>query len=527
MYISVSPSAARIPLSSTPGRWIILATSMGSGMIFLDGTVVNVALPHIQSDLAAPLSGLQWIVNAYTLFLAALLLPGGGLGDIFGRKTVFMGGLVVFTVASIGCGLAPNLGTLIAMRAIQGVGGALLVPGSLAMLKAVIVPEDSGRAIGLWAGMAGVTAALGPVLGGYLVEAASWRTIFFFNVPLAAMTLYATYYHVPANRDEEASPDLDWPGALAIVIGLGGLTYALIEGPGSGWGRPGVLTSLVLGGAGLILFPVREALATNPMVPLGTFQSRNFSGANLATIGVYFSLSGALLFLVLDLQQVQGYSPFESGLAFMPFSLLLLLLSPRMGVLAGKYGARIPLVIGPLLVAAAFLLFMLTGRHASYLTHFFPGIVVLGLGMSIFVTPLTTTVMSSVPDHLAGIASGVSNTLTRVASLLAIAVLGLVILARFQSDLAIGVNSLAIGAQARSALIAHQDRLANDPLPAGLSPAQRTSVQRVIDDSFIDGFHWAMGSCAILCLLSALFAGLVIRDRPTTDAGEQREAAKT
>lgn len=509
--LAAPPAEARIALNSAHGRWIIAATALGSGMIFLDGTVVNVALPRIQSDLAAPLAGLQWIVNAYTLFLAALLLPGGGLGDIYGRKLGFLSGLVVFTLASVGCGLAPNLGVLIAARAIQGVGGALLVPGSLAMIKAVIAPEDNGRAIGLWAGLSGVTTAIGPLVGGYLVSAVTWRAIFFINVPIAVVTFYATAAHVPANRDEQASRDLDWPGALAIIAGLGGLTYALIEGPAARRGDPIVLAAIAVGILGVLLFPLREARARHPMVPLDIFRSRNFSGANLATVGVYFSLGGALLFLVLDLQQIQGYSPLESGIALLPVTALLLLLSPRMGTLTGRFGPRFFMTVGPVVVALAFVLFLTAGRHLSYPINILPGVIVLGLGMSIFITPLTTTVMNSVSDNLAGIASGVSNTLTRVASLLAVAVLGLIIVTRFGSVLDSKLTHVSIPPSVHHALLANVDRLANDPLPANLSPRQQAAVHNAIADSFVDGFHWAMATCALLCLLSAGISFATIR----------------
>lgn len=509
---TVTPDRERIVLSSGRGRWLIAATAMGSGMIFLDGTVVNVALPRIQTDLGASLSGLQWIVNAYTLFLAALLLSGGGLGDTYGRRKAFVAGLIVFTVASVGCGLAPNLGFLIAARSVQGLGGALMVPASLAMIQAVMKPEDTGRAIGLWAGLSGVTSAVGPLLGGYLVGAVTWRAIFFINVPVAALTLYATARHVPPNRDEQATRTLDWPGALFTVIGLGGLTFAMIQGPVAGWATPAVLSALILGLAGVAAFPVRELLARHPMVPLGIFRSRNFSGANLATIGVYFSLSGALLFVVLDLQQLQGYSPLQAGAALLPLTLLLLVLSPRMGGLMNRFGVRLPLIGGPVVVAVAFLLFMRIGLRSSYLSDILPAVIMLGVGMAIFITPLTATVMSSVPEQMAGIASGVSNTITRIASLLAIAVLGIVVLAGFDSTLNGHMNGLSIGNSARASLIAHIDRLASDPMPTGLSRQQQAGVRGAIHDAYVNGFRWAMATCAALCLLSAIIAAITIRD---------------
>ncbi len=519
--------AERLSLDTAAGKWVIAATALGSGMIFLDGTVVNVALPVMQRDLAAPLSGLQWIVNAYTLLLAAFLLIGGGIGDAFGRKTAFMAGLVIFTIASAACGLAPNLNVVIAARAVQGVGGALLVPGSLAMIKAVLRPEDSNRGIGIWAGLASLTAAAGPLLGGYLVDALSWRSIFFINVPLAIVTLYATARFIPQNRDEEATRSLDWPGAIATVLGLGGLTYALIEGPDVGWSNLRVLVAIIVGVIGVLAFPLREARASHPMVPMNTWRSRNFTGANLATIGVYFALSGALLFVVLRLQQVDGYSPLKAGAALLPISLCLLILSPRMGSLTNRFGSRPFMVVGPILVAAGFLLLVPAGTRTEYVLAYLPGVLLIGLGMSIFVTPLTTTVMASVPEHLVGVASGVSNTLTRVASLLAVAVLGLVIVARFGAAISESTSHLPIAASAKAALIAHGDRLANDPVPSGLSSSQAAQVKSAIDDAFIDGYRWAMAICALLCLLSAGISALIIRDESAVASSASPAAASS
>ncbi|MGH2442847.1 MAG: MFS transporter [Chloroflexota bacterium] len=511
-----SQTSQRVRLDSARGRWIIAAMALGSGMIFLDSTVVNVALPKIQSDLTASLSGLQWIINAYTLLLAALLLIGGSLGDVYGRKKAFIAGLLIFTLASVACGLAPNLGVLIAARAVQGIGGALLVPCSLAIITAVIDEGDTGRAIGMWAGLSGVTTALGPLLGGYLVDAVTWRAIFFINVPLAAVTLYALVAHVPANRDDEATRDLDWPAALAIIAGLGGMTYGLIQGPTGGWSSFQVLIAFVIGIAGLALFPIRELFAAHPMVPLSAFRSRNFSGANLATIGVYFSLSGAFLFLILDLQQVQGYSALAAGASLLPVTILMLFLSPRIGALTGRFGARGLMTTGAFVVAGGCLLLAIGGRNVSYGVNVFPGVVVIGLGLSVFVTPLTVTVMSSVPGHLAGVASGVSNTLTRIASLLAIAILGVVILARFDSSLSHSLQTAHLSSAARVTLLRHDSQLAADPLPSGLSAAQRNSVRIAIGDSYIAGFRWAMYVCAALCASSGVLALATIRTERRT-----------
>ena len=380
------------------------------------------------------------------------------------------------------------------------------------MIKAVIAPEDSNAAIGMWAGLSGVTTAVGPLVGGWLVDAVSWRAIFFINVPFALVTLYATRRHVPRNRDLEASPNLDWVGALVTVVGLGGLTYALIQGPGSGWTNPVVLAAIAAGVVGIVAFPLVEARAPNAMVPTSIWRSRNFSGSNLATIGVYFSLSGFLFFLVLDLQEVQGYSPLAAGASLLPVTILLLALSARVGRLMSRFGARLPMTIAPLVVASGFLLLMTGGRSLSYITNIFPGICVMGLGLSFFVTPLTATVMNSVPEGLSGIASGVSNTMTRIASLLAIAVLGVLAVNQFDSSLKDHTAGIGLSAAARAALIAHADRLAADPIPANLNASERDSARVAVQNAFVDAFRWDMAACAILCVSSAIFAAWFIRD---------------
>lgn len=489
----------------------MVAMALGSGMIFLDSTAVNVALPRIQTDLAAPLAGLQWVVNAYTLTLASLLLIGGSLGDVLGRKRIFIIGLVIFTVSSIGCGLAPSLGWLIAMRAAQGIGGALLVPESLAIIQDVMEPEDRSRAIGVWAGLSGVTTAIGPLVGGYLIGVVSWRAVFFLNVPLSAVTLYAVAAQVPGNPHTGTWRALDWPAAAAVAAGLGGLTYGLIEGPSRGWLSEPIVIALALGVAGLVLFVIRESRASHPMVPLSIFGFRDFTGANLASLGVYFALSGALLFLTLDFQQVRGYSPLAAGAALLPITVLLLLLSPRMGSLMKRFGARVFMTAGSALNAAGFLYLTTTGRQSEYLTGFFPGIVLVGLGMAVFVTPLTATVMSALPPGLSGVASGVNNAVTRVASLLAIAVLGVIVTTRFDSTLPRNLRLTNIPEPSRASLVAGARRLANDAAPKRLPPSERMRARVAVEDSFVDGLHWALDTCAVLCLAAAGVSWLTIR----------------
>lgn len=420
------PADPATAMSSPAGRWLIVAAALGSGVAFLDGSVVNVALPAIGDELGGGFSVLQWVLDGYLLTLSALLVLGGALGDRYGRRRVFLLGLVVFTVASLGCGLAPTGEALILARLVQGVGGALLIPGSLALIDSVIRHDDRGRAIGTWAGLSGVAAALGPFLGGWLVDAASWRWVFFINVPLAAAALVVTTRHVPETRDMTATGRLDVAGAAAATIGLGGIIYGLIEVPVHGW------TALTLGAtAGGVLalaaFPVIELRAEAPLVPLSLFRSAQFTGANVVTLAVYAALGGALFLLALQLQRSLGWSPFAAGLAFLPFTVIMLLLSSSVGALAQKVGPRWPMTIGPIVAGAGLAMLVAVVPGAGYVTTVLPAVVVFGLGMAVTVAPLTSTVLASVrPEHV-GAASGANNAISRIASLLAVAVLPLAV----------------------------------------------------------------------------------------------------
>jgi len=407
-------------------RWVLVATVLGSGLAFIDGTVVNVALPRIGESLDADLSGLQWTVNAYTLALASLILLGGSLGDRFGRRRLFVIGVVWFALASLACGLAPDVETLVAARAVQGVGGALLTPGSLAILQSSFRAQDRARAIGAWSGLAGIAGAAGPFLGGWLVENAGWRWVFLINLPLAVAVVVITVRHVPESSDPEASRSLDLLGAALGAVGLGALTYGLIAWQERGPGSPVVLTCLVLGVAGLAAFLVRERTAREPMLPLGIFSSRLFAATNVVTFAVYGALSGVFLFLVLMLQVVAGFSPLEAGAALLPVTLVLLLLSARVGAWATRIGPRLPMTVGPVLAGLAAGLMSRFGADTSYWTDVLPAATLFGLGMALTVAPLTSTVLAAAPDRHAGLTSGVNNAVARVAGLLAVAALPLV-----------------------------------------------------------------------------------------------------
>jgi EmrB/QacA subfamily drug resistance transporter len=414
-----------LTLDSAPGRWVLAVAVLGSGVAFLDATVVNVALPAIGRDLGASTSALQWMLNGYLLTLASLILLGGSLGDRYGRRRVFVLGAGLFTVASLLCAVAPSVGLLVVARILQGVGGALLTPGSLAMLESSFRPGDRARAIGAWSGLAGVAAALGPLLGGYLVEAVSWRAVFLINLPIGIFVVAMAMRHVPETRDPTAGGPLDLRGAALAALGLAGTTYALIEGPDKGMEALIVLTG-VGGVAALVAFLLAERRSPNPMIPLGIFASRQFSAANLVTFVVYASLSGVFFLLVAFLQISVGYSPIAAGAATLPVTGVLLVLSARGGALAQRIGPRMPLTLGPFVIAAGMLLMTRIGPGDSYASTVLPALLVFGLGLVLVVAPVTATALAAADERHAGIASGINNAVSRVASLLAVAVLPLV-----------------------------------------------------------------------------------------------------
>ncbi len=416
---------AALEYDSSQGRRVLAAAVLGSAMVFVDGTVVNVALPHIGTGLHSGLSGLTWTINAYTLTLAALILLGGSLGDRFGRKRVFVIGVVWFALSSLLCGLAPDIGTLIAARALQGVGGALLTPGSLAILQSSFRAEDRARAIGAWSGLAGIAGAVGPFLGGWLVEVASWRWIFLINLPFAVAVLLTAVRHVPESVDPNASHHLDLAGAVLGAVGLGALTQGLIAWQDRGLGSTSVLAALGVGVVALAGFVLQEQRAAEPMLPLGIFSSRLFSAANAVTFAVYGALGGVFFWLVLCLQVVAGFTPLAAGLSLLPVTVLMLLLSARAGALATHTGPRLPMTAGPLACAVGVAALTRIGPHATYLTDVLPALTLFGLGLSLTVAPLTATVLAAAADNHAGLASGVNNAVARVAGLLAVAVLPL------------------------------------------------------------------------------------------------------
>jgi EmrB/QacA subfamily drug resistance transporter len=420
---ATSSQPGSLRYASGPGRWVLLATVLGSAIASIDATVVGIALPAIGSDFHTDLATLQWVVTAYTLTLAGLLLFAGALGDKYGRKRIFLIGVAWFAAASLLCGIAPDAAFLIVARAVQGIGAALLTPGSLAIIEASFAPADRGKAIGAWSGLGGVGLAIGPFLGGWLIQAVSWRLIFVINLPIAALVIAVGLRHVPESRDPGATGKMDVIGGALVTLGLIGLTYGLIEGPGVGWTSPAPLAALAGGVLLLGAFIAWERRAAMPMLPLNLFRSTQFNAANIVTFAVYGALGGALFLLPIQLIEVSGYTALQAGISLLPVTVIMLALSARSGALAARIGPRLQMSIGPLVIAAGLALFTRIGHSGNYLTEVLPAVLVFGVGLAINVAPLTSTVLAAVPAEHAGMASAVNNDVARAASLITVAVL--------------------------------------------------------------------------------------------------------
>ncbi len=511
LAIRTGPSAA--PRSPAEGRWILAAAILASSMAFIDSTIVNVALPALQSSLGATVIDVQWVVESYALFLGALILVGGSIGDLFGRRRAFLMGVIVFATASAWCGLAPNIHQLIIARAIQGLGAAFLVPGSLAIISASFDEKERGRAIGTWSGATAITTAIGPVLGGWLIQHASWRWAFFINLPLAAAVIVISLKHVPES-ESTAEKHVDWLGAAIITVDLGGLVYGLIESARLGWRDPLVFVPFAIGVVGLIAFFFVEARVAEPMVPLQLFQSRPFSGANLLTLFLY-AATGIFFFLFpLNLIQVQGYSATAAGAAALPFILLMSVLSRWSGGLIARYGARLPLIVGPLITAVGFILFAIPSVGGSYWSAFFPAFTVLGFGMTVSVAPLTTVVMDAVDQDRAGTASGINNAVSRIAGLLAVAVLGIVMLWLFSTHLDRSLAGVPLSTEQRKEIKSDYVKLAALEVPAGLDRTTSNEIRTSVNQAFVYGFRLVMLICAGLSVVGAAQSWWLIPAHP-------------
>jgi EmrB/QacA subfamily drug resistance transporter len=478
-------------------------------MAFIDSTVVNVALPAIQIDFHATVVDVQWVVESYGLFLSALILLGGSLGDLFGRRRMFMVGVAVFAVASLGCGMASTAHLLILARSIQGLGAALLVPGSLAIISASFDEKSRGQAIGMWSGFTAITTAVGPVLGGWLVEHGSWRWAFLINLPIAAVVLVISVWRIPESRST-VTGRIDWLGALLATLGLGGLVSGLLESVSMGWRNPQIIGELIVGLGSLIAFVFVEAHVTSPMVPLRLFASRSFSGANLLTLFLYAAIGVFFFLFPLNLIQVQGYSATAAGAAMFPMILLMFLLSRWAGGLVARYGPRGPLVIGPFIAAIGFVLFAVPFVQVSYWTSFFPAVLTLGFGMAVTVAPLTTVVMNSVDQDRIGTASGINNAVARVAGVLAIAVLGIVMVHAFRFRLDYKLAQLSVPPGILQEIKADEIRLAALQIPTGLDTRMQASIKQSIGEAFVFGFRIILLVCAGLSVVGAALAALMM-----------------
>jgi EmrB/QacA subfamily drug resistance transporter len=510
--------SAEVPRGASARTWILAATILGSSMAFIDSTVVNVALPALQTSFHATLVDVQWVVESYGLFLGALILVGGSVGDLFGRRLMFVTGVAIFALASAGCGFASSIHALIFARSVQGIGAALLVPGSLAIISTSFDEKTRGKAIGTWSGFTAMTTALGPVLGGWFIDHESWRWVFFLNLPLAAAVIAISLWCIPKNRDASAKHrDIDWLGAILATAGLGCLVFGFIESVDLGWGNPLVFGSLIAGLVCLAAFLFAEAHLSLPMLPLVLFHSRSFSGANLLTLFLYAALGIFFFLFPLNLIQVQEYSTTAAGAAILPLILLMFFLSRWSGGLIARYGPKGPLVMGPVIAAFGFVLFALPSVANSYWKSFFPAILVLGFGMAVTIAPLTTVVMSSVSQGRVGTASGINNAVARITSLLAIAVLGIAMVKAFGSALNHSLAHLPLTPDILRQLHAEETKLAGMNLPADIDPSTKAAIKLSIAQAFVFGFRIMMLACAGLSLASSAVAWLMIPSKVTAD----------
>ncbi|GAB4547741.1 MAG: MFS transporter [Anaerolineae bacterium] len=497
-------------------NWILVATILPSSMGFIAGTALNIALPALQQELGALASDVIWIVNAYTLLLSALILLGGSLGDRLGRKRVFMVGIAIFTVTSFLCGFANSVGLLIALRLLQGIGGALMVPGSLAILSVAFPPNQRGRAVGTWSTFSAIVTVLGAPLGGLLAGLGQWRLVFFINVPLGILALFVLNRYVSESKDETTPPQLDYLGALLIVLALAGLTYGFTELPNLGFSALAIQFALVGGVVAFLLFMVWEARTQHPLVPLKLFRSKTFTGTNLLTLLIYATIGVFPVLLPLNIIQVQGYPEAIAGLVTLPFGIVLALMGRFSGQLLDRIGSRIPLVLGSAITGIGYVLLAANGLTTgpdSYWGTFFPAIMALGLGMGFIVAPLTTTVMNAAPSEAVGTASGINNAVARIAGVLALAVFGAVTLTLFSNSLQERVTELGVSAEIHAAVMGQAAQLAEATPPPNVPPDTAAAIAASIKGAFIDAFQFVMLMMAVLCWFGGVMGLLLVESR--------------
>jgi EmrB/QacA subfamily drug resistance transporter len=507
-------------------RWTVIATILGSTVVFLDATVVNVALPALSDDLGAGLADQQWVVEAYLLALVALLLVGGSLGDQFGRRRIFILGLGLFGATSILCAIAPSTAILIMARALQGFAGALLVPGSLAILAATFEGAERGRAVGTWTAWTGIATVIGPAGGGALVEALSWRAIFWVNVPLIAVTMLIAHRTVRESVNPSADRRIDWLGIFTSAVGLGLPVMALIQQPSHGWGDPIVYGSLIAGIAIFAFFLFWESRYRHAMLDLTLFKVRNFTITNIETLVVYSGLIGAFFFITLFLQETAGYTAIEAGLATTPVSVILFALSPRFGKLSTAIGPRVPMSVGPIVGGIGLLLMMRVGSDPNYVTEVLPAIIVFGLGLSATVAPLTATALNSVPENQVGVASGINNGVSRVAGLLAIAILGALIAGSFTSTIDDNLSGKQLSPQAQQAVSKAEDKPLGAADTADLAATEAATVDDAVTDASTKSFHLGIAAGGILMIIGGVIAGIGLRN-PSRETEYEAPGAAT
>jgi EmrB/QacA subfamily drug resistance transporter len=502
---------------SNTGFWVLVATILGSCMSYIDSTVVYIALPVIQRELNATVVQTQWIVEAYVLFQAALILVGGSLGDRLGRRRIFSIGIVVFAFASALCGFATSANFLILARILQALGGAMLGPSSLAIISAYFQNKERGRAIGLWSGISATMVALGPLIGALIIQHASWRWLFFINIPIAVITLIVLYSYVPESRDEDSAGKLDWRGAALATLGLGSFVFGLIESANYGFFSPIVIGSMIFGITTFTLFIYSQSRRDAPLLPLYLFKSSTFSGANILTLLLYGALNTLIFFLPFNFIQIQGYDLIQAGIGFLPFPLIVAAFSGWAGSLVTRYGPKWPLVIGPLIIAVGFILFSFAGLQANFWVTFFPAVIVLAIGMTAVIAPLNTTVMSAAPLRLSGTASGINTAVNSTSNVLAVAIMGVVALSMFTNSINRQLDAIPLPAQAVEDIETEQVKLANAQAPNSVPAAQRDEVDHVFDQAFVDAFRVLMYVCAGLAVAGSFVSWKMIEGK--TDGG--------